>query len=244
MKIEPEKPKLIDPANQLKLRPTVPMSFRVGPWIYRVIITADDLEDDDGGPAVSLYSWRDRSIFISEALGPEQRKDALIHELDHAWVAHFGLPKDFEGLANRNSSFQCDVFSQFVAQGGIANLAEMRRENYAVQSVADTPQMKFHVGGCSYRIELADDSLKDNSGLPAAGLFDWSAGIIYIRASLDALRRRDVLFHELGHAWELHFGFPAETETRMNYLASFAANINDQFLEQGGIQALARLSRD
>lgn len=104
--------------------------------------------------------------------------------------------------------------------------------------------MKFRVGPWTYRVRISSGPLNDEHGRLADGLICWSDREIWISESLPIEQRQDVLFHELAHAWEHHFGTPNSSEGIANRNSSFATDVTRQFDRQGGTWALCNLSSE
>lgn len=94
------------------------MRFRVGPWTYRVIISAEPLTSSEGQPCWGLCRWAERTIVIAGKLPVRQRLDLLFHELREAWWEHLGRPAAREADCNQVASFTADAMRQLLAQGG------------------------------------------------------------------------------------------------------------------------------
>lgn len=122
------------------------MKFKVGPWVYRVSISSGDVFDRHGNLCDGLCNWSDRSIVIRGSLPIEQRYETLVHEIEHAWQHHFGVPSDAEGLAGRNASFAVDVARQLERMGGINALARLTCRGICEDGAdPETPRTTFQV---------------------------------------------------------------------------------------------------
>lgn len=136
-------------------REGITMRFRVGPWVYRIVISDGQLLDEQGAAREGLCVWSDRTIWISGALALEQRVEVLFHELAHAWEHHFGTPADAEGMANQSSSFATDVWNQLQRQGGAWMLARLKADGVAVAD-GGTPNTSYAVscGQCGTMVAI------------------------------------------------------------------------------------------
>lgn len=101
------------------------MKFRVGPWIYRVVVMAEEFCDEQGRVLDGRCVWRDRQILLAASLSQQLRLEVLMHELRHAWIYHFGNPTETEAHCDNVATFTVDVMRQFCRQGGEAALASL-----------------------------------------------------------------------------------------------------------------------
>src|SRR5690606_496288 len=88
--------------------------------------------------------------------------------------------------------------------------------------------MRFEIAGVAVRVEVTDEALIGEDGRSADGLYEsWHHQIrIAERCSLG--RRRFVLFHELGHAWEDIHGERVGDEGRADNAAAFTVDMMQQ----------------
>lgn len=91
------------PASQMPDRVTV------GPWEYRVVVTAEPLECN-GVPCDGLHDPRHRVIYVSSDVPADKRLFVLLHEIGHAWVLAVGRPKGEEGLCNFLATVCVDAY--------------------------------------------------------------------------------------------------------------------------------------
>lgn len=101
--------------------------------------------------------------------------------------------------------------------------------------------MKFKVGPWSYTVKISPKPIQDHLGRMCDGLCDWSNRTIWLYEGLPLEQRAEVLYHELDHAWQRHFGTPSDAEGSANRNSSFAADVQGQLERQGGLAALARM---
>lgn len=111
------------------------MLFRVGESRYRVRISTGVLFDDLGREAAGIYSWVEKTIWISGVIPLANRAETLIHELRHAWQKHFGIAVELEGDANQQSDFTLSVSKQFYAQGGADALMRLNSDGIIDRSI-------------------------------------------------------------------------------------------------------------
>ncbi len=103
------------------------MEFPVGPWVYKVIITAGKLRADDGEEVAGLHVWTENAVYISGIIPIARRIDVLFHELRHAWRNHFGRTiLGDEDDANNAASFAAMCYRELTRQGGEQALMELR----------------------------------------------------------------------------------------------------------------------
>jgi len=101
---------------------------------------------------------------------------------------------------------------------------------------------------CCHRrltVHVASD-LRDAEGYPADGLFRPDTMQIFLYRGLARDRRREVLAHEFGHAFEELVGRidPEDHEGRQNRLATMEAQFSGSLEEQGGEAAIHALFGD
>ena len=95
------------------------MKFNIGPFVYTVVIG----ETPPG--TRGLWEYEARLITISPLAPLDQRFDVLVHELTHAWRAHFPRPQTEEEHADAVVAIAKSTLRDLNAQGGRARLAAM-----------------------------------------------------------------------------------------------------------------------
>lgn len=104
--------------------------------------------------------------------------------------------------------------------------------------------MRFKVGPHVYTVRISEGQLRDSERVPVDGLCCWSDRTIWINGKLPLAQRLEVLFHELAHAHEQHYGIATDSEGSANRTASFAIDVWSQLNGYGGLDALMRLRSD
>lgn len=66
--------------------------------------------------------------------------------------------------------------------------------------------------GTVYQVKVAPGELLDEDGRPAAGLCVWLDSTIWISPLVPVEKRREILVHEMAHAWRHHVGRPTDDE--------------------------------
>lgn len=101
------------------------MQFRVGTITYTVSIISS-LVDSTGNRVSGLCRFGTAQILLNSGLPIDVRRHVLFHELAHAWAESMGRPSDEESRCDWLASFACDMFPQFLAQGGEVALMAMQ----------------------------------------------------------------------------------------------------------------------
>lgn len=115
-----------------------------------------------------------------------------------------------------------------------------------------TPRKRRHAPGftvrvtaeAAYRVRIWPGELAGDDGRPAAGLWVWVDGTIWISHRVPAGKRLEVFIHELRHAWQYHVGVPADSEGDANNAAAFYLMVHRQLERNGGEAALRTLTAE
>jgi bacterioferritin-associated ferredoxin len=76
--------------------------------------------------------------------------------------------------------------------------------------------------GVVYSVRISASPLQLD-GERVYGLWSWDDRVILIDADVPVQQRREVLVHELHHAWAHHFGIPEDADAAANNAAAFDA---------------------
>jgi hypothetical protein len=102
--------------------------------------------------------------------------------------------------------------------------------------------MQFRLGPAVYRVQITDGPIIDGDGTDLLGECDWAKREVRLSGAMPAMRRLEVLAHELRHAWVNHCGRARSSEEDANNVASFFLAVYRDLLRQGGEPALQRMS--
>ena len=101
--------------------------------------------------------------------------------------------------------------------------------------------MRFKVGPFEYLLVIADRRLYTAEDLEVDGLAISSPRLIIISRAVETFRRREVLRHELEHAWAFHVPAPADEEARAQLAAMIDEQLAQDLAVQGGAEELEKL---
>jgi hypothetical protein len=101
------------------------MQFRVGPWVYRVIVSQKPILGRDGHPLAGRVDAGARRIILAAGLDPQHQVETLYHELRHAWSFHFPTPRTDEEVCDLSAAIMEQIRQDLEAQGGIEAFGAM-----------------------------------------------------------------------------------------------------------------------
>jgi len=103
--------------------------------------------------------------------------------------------------------------------------------------------MRFRVGPYVYRVRVTEEPLVDQrTGETLLGEAVFHSKELLVSGAVQPTSRLEVLLHELKHAWLFHFPPPANEEQHCSFFAAVSEQAMLDLAEQGGVEALARLS--
>jgi len=102
------------------------MIFHVGPYTYRLRITAGPLKSTEGETLTGLAVRDDREILISGDVRPEDRLTVLLHELKHAWFFHIPKPVTEEESCELFAMIATGMMNDLNREGGEDRLKALR----------------------------------------------------------------------------------------------------------------------
>jgi hypothetical protein len=131
------------------------MEFHVGPWVYKVIVTADDpLKDEQGRDACGICDRDRREILLVASIPATSRLAVLLHELFHAWLFHVPRPRTEEEICELGATIIGQAYTDLLAAGGPAAVEALSVE------CAKAPKMLMGPPSESTRAPAAAGTLK------------------------------------------------------------------------------------
>jgi hypothetical protein len=104
------------------------MIFHVAHAAFRVRITDESLQDDQGKEAAELIDWPNHIVWISSKMPVQRRLHALFHGLRHAWQMTLGIAADAESDADQSASYAIASWRELERQGGEAALMRLQSD--------------------------------------------------------------------------------------------------------------------
>lgn len=155
-------------------------SFKVEPWVYKVIVSEFPLIGPSGNHAAGLHSWSDMQLIIGGDMPLRRRLEILLHEAFHAWRQHHGRPTDEESLCDQVASFATAFFRQLSRQGGERSLMQLTHTGV----VDDSVDVGVSVNLISAECQTCRETFQPEQVVISRVQFDTAHGVNFVERSL------------------------------------------------------------